>query len=179
MSDLEARVRRLEDRLAISDLAIAYALLLDDERFAEVGELFTVDGVFASPHSTTVGRQNIVENFRVKHAPYTATLHDPHGQVVEFVDDDNARGTVIGYAELGGPDHCIVTSIRYQDDYRREDGQWRFARRFVLSVFGMTPQEHAAGGLGLGDRKRWPGRPTSAAELPDSDHRFTGYPGMP
>jgi hypothetical protein len=174
---LEQRVRRLEDRFAINDLVVHYATLLDDAQWDAVGRLFTVDGVFASPNSTTVGRAAIVENFRAKHAPFPATWHDPHGIAVEFDDEDHARGTVIGYAELASPEAAVVTSFRYQDDYRREDGAWRFARRHVLSLYGMPVQEHAAGGLGLAERKRWPDRPTTPAELPDFERRFPGYPG--
>ena len=65
---LEHRVRRLEDRFAINDLVVAYATLLDDAQWDALGLLFTADGVFASPNSTTVGRGAIVENFKVKHA---------------------------------------------------------------------------------------------------------------
>lgn len=174
---LEQRVRRLEDRFAINDLVVQYATLLDDAQWDALGELFTTDGVFASPNSTTTGRAAVIENFKVKHAPFPATWHDPHGIAVEFDDDDHARGTVIGYAELASPDASVVTSIRYQDDYRREDGRWRFAKRHVLSLYGMSVQEHADGGLGLAERKRWPNRPTAPAELPDFDRRFPGYPG--
>ena len=174
---LEQRVRRLEDRFAINDLVVTYATLLDDAQWDALGQLFTEDGVFASPNSTTTGRAAIVENFKVKHAPFPVTWHDPHGIAVEFDDDDHARGTVIGYAELANADDTVVTSIRYQDDYRREDGRWRFARRHVLSLYGMSVQEHGAGALGLSERKRWPNRPTGAAELPDFERRFPGYPG--
>lgn len=174
---LEQRVRRLEDRFAINDLVVAYATLLDDAQWAALGRLFTEDGVFASPNSTTTGRAAIIENFKVKHAPFPATWHDPHGIAVEFDDDDHARGTVIGYAELGQPGLTLTTSIRYQDDYRREDGAWRFAKRHVLSLYGMPLSELAAGGLGEQERKRWPGRPAGVAELPDVERRFPGYPG--
>ena len=175
--DLARRVQRLEDRFAIQDLVVTYATLLDDCQWDAVGNLFTEDGVFASPNSTTEGRSAIVENFRVKHAPFTATWHDPHGMTVEFDDDEHARGTVIGYAELGGDGLTISTSIRYQDDYLKDGGRWRFARRHVLSLYGMPMSDLAAGGLGLADRKRWPGRPVGPSELPDSLRRFPGYPG--
>ncbi len=174
---LEKRIQRLEDRFAINDLVVSYATLLDDAQWDEVGELFTEDGVFGSPNSTTVGRAEVVANFKVKHAPFPATWHDPHGIVVEFDDDDHARGTVIGYAELAGPDATVVTSIRYQDDYRREGGRWRFASRHVLSVYGMSVEDFVAGSMGVADRKRWPGRTPSAAELPDFQRANPGYPG--
>lgn len=173
---LERRVQRLEDRFAIGDLVVTYATLLDDAQWDALGELFTEDGVFGSPHSTTTGRQAVVENFRVKHAPFTWTWHDPHGHVVEFDDDDHARGTVIAYAELGNAETTIVTSIRYHDDYRRVDGRWRFARRTVLSLYGL-PDDERATGLGHQERRRWPGRPSAAAELPDYARSHPGYPG--
>jgi len=174
---LEQRVRRLEDRLAINDLVVHYATLIDDAQWDALGELFTTDGVFGSPHSTTTGRAAVVENFRVKHAPFTWTWHDPHGHAVELIDDDHARGTVIGYAELGNDETTVVTSIRYLDDYRREDGRWRFARRTVLSLYGMSVDERSAGGLQQRERRRWPGRPTGLAELPDYQRAHPGYPG--
>lgn len=176
---LEQRVRRLEDRFAINDLVVKYATLLDDANWGELGELFTEDGVFASPNSRTVGRAEVVENFKVKHAPFPVTWHDPHGIAVEFVDDDHARGIVIGYAELASPDNTVTTSIRYQDDYRRESGRWRFASRHVLSVYGMSIDEFVAGRMGDPERKRWPNRPTGPAELPDFERKYPGFPGMP
>lgn len=175
--DLASRIQRLEDRWAISDLVVQYATLLDDAQWDALGELFTTDGVFGSPHSTTVGREAVVENFKVKHAPFTWTWHDPHGQSVEFDDEDHARGTVIGYAELGNADGTIVTSIRYHDDYRREAGRWRFARRHVLSLYGLPEHERAHGGLLTDKRKRWPGRPAGVAELPDYERAHPGFPG--
>jgi len=174
---LDQRVRRLEDRFAINDLVVHYATLLDDAQWDGLGELFAEDAVFASPNSTTTGRAAIVANFQVKHSPFVATWHDPHGIAVDFVDDDHAKGTVIGYAELGNAEATIATSIRYHDDYVRAGGRWRFAARYVLSVYGMPLPELAHGGLGLAERKRWPNRPLAAAELPDYDRRFPGYPG--
>ena len=174
---LDHRVQRLEDRFAIADLVVQYATLLDDAQWEALGQLFTEDGVFGSPHSLTTGRAAVIENFKVKHAPFTWTWHDPHGHSVEFDDDHHARGTVIGYAELGNAETTICTSIRYLDDYLREEGRWRFARRTVLSVYGTSLEDRNAGGLQQAERKRWPGRPSGPAELPDFDRRYPGYPG--
>lgn len=178
---LEARVHLLEARFAINDLVVHYGVLVDDWQWDAVGDLFTEDGVFSSPNPIrrTVGRMAIVEDFRVRHQPYVATWHDPHGIAVDFVDDEHARGTVIGYAELGEPGCTITTSVRYHDDYRRENGRWRFASRHVLSLYCMPMPDLVAGGLGETVRKRWPGqgRDVSPAELPDRTRRFPGYPG--
>jgi ketosteroid isomerase-like protein len=175
VTSLEDRVRRLEDRFEINDLLVSYAVLLDDRQFESVGRLFTEDGVFASPNSTTHGRSAIAANFEAKHAPFTMTLHDPHASSLLFTGPDEARGTVLGYAELANGEHTIITNIRYQDDYRREAGAWRFARRHVLSVYGMTVSDFVSGRAGDAERKRWPGRPVGPAECPDVEQRFPGY----
>jgi hypothetical protein len=172
---LEQRVARLEDRFAINDLVVSYATLLDDAQWDALGELFALKGVFASVNTTTSGRAAIIENFKVKHAPFTATWHDPHGIVVDLIDHDHARGTVIGYAELGQPGLTLSTSIRYQDDYLREEGEWRFAKRKVLSLYSMPLSDLAVGGLGDQERKRWPGRTPGVADLPDYERNFPGY----
>ena len=160
----DSQLDAILSRFACMDLVHTYARLIRSDQPEGISALFTEDGVFASPNSTTVGRGAIVENFKVKHAPFPVTWHDPHGVAVEFDDDDNARGTVIGYAELAWPDRTVITSIRYHDDFRREDGRWRFASRHVLSVYGMTAQDWLDGGMGRDERKRWPGRPVAAAE---------------
>jgi hypothetical protein len=175
--NLEQRVSRLEDRFAINDLVVSYATLLDDAQWDRLGELFTLDAVFASVNSTTTGREAIIENFKIKHAPFSATWHDPHGIVVNLIDENHATGTVIGYAELGQKGLTLSTSIRYQDDYLREDDAWRFAKRHVLSLYSMPLSELSAGALGDQERKRWPGRSTAVAELPDFERFFPGYPG--
>jgi len=173
---LEQRIRRIEDRFEISDLLVKYAVYLDDCRWDDLADLFAEDGVFASPNSSTTGRAAVIENFKAKHAPFPMTLHDPHGSTVEFLDDDHARGVVIGYGELANPQDTVVTYIRYCDDYvRGTDGKWRFASRHVLSHYGMTVADHVAGLAGTPMRKAWPGRPAAAAELPDVEHRFGGY----
>ena len=177
MNDVAARLARVEARFAIQDLVVTYATLLDDQQWDAVGELFAREGVFDSPNSTTVGRQAIVDNFRSKLTKYTWSLHDPHGHSVAFDDETHARGTVIGYSELGTPEYALITSIRYQDDYVVEDGHWRFARRNVLSLYGMPISEAVSGGLSQAERKRWPGRPAAVAELPDVARAHGGYPG--
>jgi hypothetical protein len=175
--DLLSRVRRLEDRFAINDLLVRYAVLLDDRRFDDVGCLFTVDGTFSSPRSEVVGREAIAANFARAHDPFPVTLHDPHAHLVDFLDDDHARGTVIGYAELAGPSETTVTSIRYHDDYQRVDDRWLFASRHVLTVYRLPLADLIDGAAAATDRVRPHARPAMTAELPDTDRRFTGYLG--
>lgn len=175
--DLSFRVRRLEDRFAISDLLVRYAVLLDDRRFDEVASLFTERGTFSSPRFEVSGRESIAANFARAHEPFPVTLHDPHSHLIDFLDDDHARGTVIAYAELASPSETTVTSIRYQDDYQRVDDHWLFASRHVLTLYRLPLADLIDGAAAQIDRVRPRGRPAMAAELPDTDRRFVGYLG--
>jgi uncharacterized protein (TIGR02246 family) len=163
---IERRMARLEARAEIAELLARYAFLLDDHEFEAVGELFAPDARFGSPGSTHVGREAIVANYRALGEVYPITLHEARGFVLELLDDDHARGEVLGFSEQASDRNTVVTSFRYADEYVRLDGRWRFASRQVRTLYAMTHAELASGGLGWELRKRWPHRTPAPAELP-------------
>jgi hypothetical protein len=163
---IEQRVARLEARAEIAELLARYAFLIDDHEFDALGELFAPDARFGSPGSTHVGRKAIVANYRALGDRYPVTLHEARGFVLEFADNDHARGQVLGFSEQASGSQTVVTSFRYDDSYVRLDGRWRFASRQVRTLYAMTHAELASGGLAWRQRKRWPHRPPARAELP-------------
>jgi len=164
----ERRLARLEARAEIAELLARYAFLLDDHEFEAVGELFAPQARFGSPGSTHVGREAIVANYRALAEVYPVTLHEARGFVLEFRDDEHARGEVLGFSEQASARHTVITSFRYDDEYVRLDGRWRFASRRVRTLYAMTHAELASGGLAWELRKRWPHRAPALAELPAS-----------
>lgn len=169
--DLERRVARLEARAEIHELLVRYTLLIDDHDFDALGELFTEDAVFGSPGGAHTGRDAIVANYRLRGEQYPISLHVVRGLVLDFADDEHARGQVPGFSEQATGDqassgHTIVTAFRYDDEYARVDGRWRFAARRVRTLYALTHAELAAGGMRWELRKRWPHRDPSRAELP-------------
>lgn len=171
MSDgatLEARIDRLESREQIRELHVRYAILIDDHEFDALGDLFTADARFGRPGRQHSGRDAIIANYRVRGAQYPISMHDPHGAVIEFVDDDHATGQVVALSEQASEEHTVITAFRYDDEYVRADGRWRFAARSVRTLYAMTHAELAAGGLGRDLRNRWPHREPARAELPPS-----------
>ncbi len=124
---LERRVAGREARAEIAELLARYAFLIDDHEFEALGELFAPDARFGSPGSTHVGREAIVANYRALGELYHITLHEARGFVLDFLDDDHARGQVLGFSEQASDRHTVVTSFRYSDEYVRLDGRWRFA----------------------------------------------------
>ena len=162
----ERRIARLEARAEIAELLARYAFLIDDHEFDALGELFAPDARFGSPGSTHVGREAIVANYRALGELYPITLHEARGTVLDFADDDHARGEVLGFSEQASSSNTVVTSFRYADEYVRLDGRWRFASRQVRTLYAMTHAELASGGLAWELRKRWPHRAPAPAELP-------------
>jgi hypothetical protein len=175
---LETRVARLEARADIQELLVRYTFLIDDHEFDALGELFAPDAEFGSPASSHVGRAAIVANYRELGELYPITLHEARGCVLEFLDDERARGQVVGFSEQANDEHTVITAFRYSDEYVRLDGRWLFKARRVRTLYAMTHAELAAGGLASDLRKRWPHREPAPAELPVHLAPLSGRPDL-
>jgi hypothetical protein len=126
MSDLAA-LRRTAERYALGadrrDKALWREVLADDVEISGPG--FSITGLEA----------NLGSIDHLAHA-FTMTRHVVHDMDVT-VDGDTAQGETRSTAEhrIAAPDgdKLLVWAIRYQDQWRREQGTWRFTRR-TLSV---------------------------------------------
>lgn len=175
---LERRLALVEARLELQELLGRYALAVDDHDTDALGDCFTEDGWFGFPNSPpSIGRAQVVAAFRERFGRYGATLHVPRFQVLDELDEAMARGTVAGYAETATEDDTVVTAFRYDDEYAREGGRWRFRSRQVRTLYAMPLRDLSAGGLSWAKRKRWPGVAPSVAELPE--RRDTPPPSSP
>jgi uncharacterized protein (TIGR02246 family) len=143
MDALEARLRRVEDREAIQLLFMRYRQCLDEKDFSGYAGLFAEDGEFVAAGGTAKGRQGIQELVDgMRGSLLTSTVGDDLHVVVNpeiEVDGDRAtaRSTWIYLVrgDEGEPTLCKVG--HYEDDLVREDGEWRFARRFAPLDMGV------------------------------------------
>jgi hypothetical protein len=140
-ADLEARVRELEgkvheltDREALRDLRYRYHECINEGKFADIVDLFTDDGELEfGPLGSAKGKQQIVAFF--KRLGPGASGQGPnfsfvkqyiHNHVVE-IRGDRAKG--FSYLEakpvINGEAHLVAG--RYNDEYVRVGGQWRFS----------------------------------------------------
>lgn len=165
MSELEGRIQALEDRWGLQDLVARYALSVDERDWDAVGEMYATDCVFDSVEGRFRGRQAVVNYYRQRTSQFGATYHYPHSQTVSITGPDAATGTVAAHAELAIGDQTVMVALRYQDQYVREDGAWRFQERVVQQLYAM-PLADLLTGLAERDRKRWPGTPAAPADLP-------------
>lgn len=166
MADLEKRLRRIEDRLELQDLVVRYFIAADDDDHATIGELFAEQGVFTAPGF--VGGRNraeVVEFVKADRANMGPTVHTPNYALFEFRDDDHASGTVGAHLELARGGTTLFGAVRYQDDYVREGGRWRFARRELLTIH-VGPWDDVGTSLTDELNVRWPGYPPAPSHFP-------------
>jgi len=68
---------------------------------------------------------------------------------------------------------ALFTAVRYADEYRREDGKWRFADR-LLSFLYYVPADEYAGALASSLKMRVYDRPTEG-DWPESLPSWQAY----
>jgi uncharacterized protein (TIGR02246 family) len=133
-----------EDRAAIRGLVDAWARHADRREPEQQAALFTEDGrvtVYMGDPATTeavqvlAGRAALAEAFEALRR-YDATTHF-NGQHTVTVDGDRAAGETYCLAyhlwTSGGQRTLMIMSIRYLDAFARQDGQWLFAERQLIT----------------------------------------------
>jgi hypothetical protein len=145
-ADLEARVRELEsavrelnDREALRDLRYRYHEYINEGKFANIVDLFTDDGELEfGPLGKAKGKDGILGFFKRlgPPSPGTPSGNSPHftfvkqyihNHVVE-IHGDRAKG--FSYLEarpsINGEAHMVAG--KYDDEYLKVGGRWRFTR---------------------------------------------------
>ena len=139
MSD--ARLERLLDEAALRRTAELYAQGADRRDKALWASIVTEDCVIAAPGIELRGRARIVAALDIIATMYDSTQHRVHNQVVT-IEGDSAHGETYSVADhlnvAEGRTTILTWAIRYQDRWRREAGQWRFAHRALVLDWSDT-----------------------------------------
>jgi SnoaL-like domain len=144
---IEDRVRRLEDRNAIQDLAVMYGYVMDERVVDGIPRLFTDDATLRSADGvfSATGLDEIVKTYQGRFDVLGPTNHFVHGHVVRFDDSDPdvATGIVSSHAEVFRNEQPMWVALRYQDTYRRTPDGWRFADRLMSYMYYVDVREYA------------------------------------
>ena len=131
----DARLTRLLDEAALRRTAELYAQGADRRDKATWAAITTEDCVIEAPGIILRGQREIVQALDFMARLYVATQHRVHNQLVEIAGDA-AQGetySVADHLQVSEGGRTLITwAIRYQDRWRREEGQWRFAHRFLI-----------------------------------------------
>src|SRR5262245_32389151 len=120
------RLQRIEDILEIQQLPIRYAIAVDQRDVDSWLELFVPD-VSLGRHG--VGRDALRQMITPMLRSFYRSIHHITGHRIDLVDGTHATGSVYCRAEHEVSDRWIVIALRYDDEYRKVDGRWHFARR--------------------------------------------------
>jgi hypothetical protein len=160
LRDLAERLQRVEDTLEIQQLAIRYAMAVDERNIDAWLELFAPD---VRVGRGLIGREALRDFIVPQLKIFYRSIHQIVGQRIELISGERATGAVYCRAEHEVGDRWIVIAIRYDDEYRKVDGKWCFARRndkhWYERDLAERPQDIAFSG--------WPGAP-SRPRVPDS-----------
>jgi ketosteroid isomerase-like protein len=130
------------DRLAIRELVDAYAHCADRRDAKGQMALFTTDTRFlvfmdptaAKPTQELHGRESLAPVFDNLNT-YAATMHF-NGQSTVSLDGDRATGEsyCLAHHLTVGEDGrtMMIASIRYLDEFVKQDGEWLFAERRLM-----------------------------------------------
>ena len=174
--DLETRLDRLEAERDIRALAARYCFAIDNHDLTAVRELFTAEARVWSRDGVmdATGRDAILRQYEGRFAVLGPSNHISHDHWIRFGGDpDLATGLLSAHAELWRNETMMVTALRYDDIYRREQGVWRFQER-ALSFLYYVPLGQYPGILGAADRMRAYEQP-AAADYPEKLSSWKDY----
>jgi hypothetical protein len=137
-TDLEARIRRLEDRVEISEQVIRYAMGVDLRDWGMFADCFT-DPIYADyaagdSAAGAVARDELVARIAGILDEFTATQHISPNHVIEFDEGDPDRATCHSYMYaqhlLEGSEHGDYYLLRgsYTNHMLRTADGWRIER---------------------------------------------------
>ncbi|ABR75429.1 nuclear transport factor 2 family protein [Actinobacillus succinogenes] len=135
------------ERQALKDLVDTFSNLADEKKVAEQMPLFTQDAVV----NTYIGGKLVFEMkgtgeiekvFAEYLAPFHSVYHLNGQHTVTFQDENNA--TAINYClvklveEKEGKQTLLEHSVRYNDTYTKQNGNWLIKKRIANFMISET-----------------------------------------
>ena len=129
MSELEKRITRLEDIEAIKQLKARYCHICDDTHNPEtIASVFAEDGIWESDDfGKAQGHRDIRALFCSFRELFTFSQHNISNPVIQ-VKDTHATGIwyIMGPWTIAENNKEIWMAARYDDDYVKINGEWKY-----------------------------------------------------
>jgi hypothetical protein len=128
-SELEKRITVLEDIEAIKKLKALYCEICDDDHNQDrIVTIFTEDGIWESQDlGQAHGHAELRKLFKNFAERISFSQHNVMNPIIE-VDGDTAKGSwyFMGPFTFRRGNRALWLAARYQDDYVKINGQWKF-----------------------------------------------------
>jgi bile-acid 7alpha-dehydratase len=141
IEELEARIRKLEDIEAIKQLKYKYWRCLDQKRWDEMAECFTVDATvsYGGGKYRFAGRDRIIEFLRSAMGVESGTIgiHHGHHPEIEITSPTTARGcwALHNYLLNAPQQRGVREGAFYEDAYVKIGGAWKLQHTGYTYVF--------------------------------------------
>jgi ketosteroid isomerase-like protein len=147
--DLEARIRALEgavqsldDHEAIRTLRCRYHECINERKFSDILDLFTEDGDLDFGYLGKARGRAELTTFFVEKVPGLLSFVKQfvHNHVIHVQGD---QGTGLSYLEAKSvaKGESYLVAARYDDEYVKQNGQWRFKRMHLTPYFAVPLRE--------------------------------------
>jgi hypothetical protein len=138
VKELEAKVRELSDREVIRELRCHYHEYINEGRAAEIPGLFTEGGELDFAHMGKGKGRAFQKKFFEGLSDYLSSVKQfIHNQIIE-VHGDTATGISYLEAKPVYKGESFLVAGRYDDEYVRQDGQWKF-KKMKFTPYFMVP----------------------------------------
>jgi len=136
LNDLEMRIRVLEDIEAIRKLKSKYWRCIDRKLWDEIVECFAED-MALSVFATTIEGRNACVQFLKDSLAHAVSAHQGHQAEIEITSESTARAIwVLNDLLLDVQPGVNYTGFGYyEDEYVKEDGNWKIKRSKVAYYF--------------------------------------------
>ena len=152
----EARLRAVEDRLAIQELVVGeYPRALDGRNWKAYADTFTPDGELTTGGNVIKGREAIEKNFSTPRPPPAGQPAPPPpapGQITTLHVVTNLNFKIVGDRATGGAywqtiglrdgRSTVLGAGHYEDVLWRVNGVWKFQSRVIAN--DLPPRAAAA-----------------------------------
>ena len=135
---LEARLQRIDDRMAIEQLLMEYGRAVDNRDFAAFAALFADDGEWQGAQGSYHGPKEIRESME---KIFTAAAADiPKGKnfhlltnvIIDLHGDHATASSKFIFYKMNGAKPEAEVAGRYEDRLVRSGGAWKFQQRLAL-----------------------------------------------
>lgn len=138
---LEAKVQDLSDREAIRSLRFRYHECINSETLDAIPDLFSEDATLDFDYlGRATGRAQLSEFFRNVENLLSFVKQFMHNHAVE-IDGDTGRGYAYLEAKTISNGEAYFVAARYDDEYVRQGGQWKFKKMSLTPYFTVPFKE--------------------------------------
>lgn len=142
--DLEAKINWLEALERIRTVKHKYFISLDKARWDDVVNCFTEDAIIDVGMGTQSGHAEIAKFFQDVYVnAFEWWAHQASNPLIDITSDTTATGTweLEGFVVTKEPASGMWTAVFYEDEYRKEDGNWLIAKSIIVPIFRCDVEE--------------------------------------